>query len=125
MAMNQGLLEQTHNYFQKWFPLPEASGSIPHATLLTADVITAFRHGPDCLRLQNSLRGMFEIMVEFWGFRIQDIDDDEDGTVQASSSSVYDDRNLTRRSTYQVDIGRRDQDFGPDLEFETITTICA
>lgn len=43
LAMNDGALERTHDFIQWLFPLPEPSGAVPDAPVLTAEDIRAVR----------------------------------------------------------------------------------
>lgn len=85
-AMTHAELESTHNYIQTWFPLPEESAHNRAAWLIDEDVFTAFRSGPDHAALQTGLRGMFEIMLDFWGFQIRDVEG-HPGTVEVSDTN--------------------------------------
>jgi hypothetical protein len=61
-------LERVHDYIQWLFPLPEASGFNPHAPLLTAADIAAFRSEP---ALRAALRASFGRILAFYGFSLE------------------------------------------------------
>lgn len=63
-------LERRHDYIQWLFPLRERSCFNPHAPVLEAETIHAFRNGPD---LRGNLRTSFVRMLVFYGFTLAGI----------------------------------------------------
>lgn len=63
-------LEHTHDYIQWLFPLTERSGVNPHAPILNAETIRAFRSRPE---LRKNLRTSFVRMLVFYGFTLQEV----------------------------------------------------
>lgn len=61
-------LEQSHNYIQVLFPLPEPSIHNHEAPLIDRDVFNAFRSRPE---LRDRLRQSFIRMLKFYGFRLR------------------------------------------------------
>ncbi len=66
LARDDRWLEQTHDYIQWLFPLPEASPYNPMAPVLVADDIAAFR---DDAELRTGLLRGFRRMLRFYGFK--------------------------------------------------------
>ncbi|KAF2197582.1 hypothetical protein GQ43DRAFT_444120 [Delitschia confertaspora ATCC 74209] len=67
LGWNDIQLEQSHDYIQMLFPLPEGSMFNTIAPLVTRDVLEAFRSRPE-LRVQ--MRKAFVRMMHFYGFAI-------------------------------------------------------
>jgi hypothetical protein len=66
LARGDDWLERTQGYVQWLFPLPEPSGSNPHAPLLDSETIAAFRAN-DVMR--DRLRSAYLRMLRFYGLR--------------------------------------------------------
>jgi len=64
-------LEDTHDFIQTMFPLPEGSLFNCNASLVDKQVFDAFRSRPD---LQINLRKAFHRLLSFWGFYIEEKD---------------------------------------------------
>jgi len=60
-------LEENHCYIQWIFPLPEKSKTVPDSPVLRKSDIKTFNNRPD---LQNKMRTMFNIMLNFYGLNI-------------------------------------------------------
>jgi Opioid growth factor receptor (OGFr) conserved region len=65
-AMDNVTLEQTHDYIQWLFPLPEPSNFNRHAPVLTGAEMKAFRHESE---LRAGLISSCEIMLRFYGLK--------------------------------------------------------
>ena len=59
-------LEDSHDYIQTLFPLPEASGVNWNAPLIDREVFEAFRSQ---VELRENLRKAFTRMLSFYGFK--------------------------------------------------------
>ena len=69
LAWGDDDLENSHDYIQYLFPLPEKSPVNPSAPLITKDVFVAFRADtPDGEALRSNLRKAFNRMLAFYGF---------------------------------------------------------
>ena len=67
LGFDDAALEYTHDFIQWLFPLPEPSRYNPHAPLLTAEDIAAFRADE---QLRANLRKSFERIVTFLGLSL-------------------------------------------------------
>jgi hypothetical protein len=65
LALDDVFLEETHDYIQWLFPLPEPSAFNYRAPLLTAPEIVAFRDGP---HLWRQLARALDRMLAFYGY---------------------------------------------------------
>ena len=81
-------LEVSHDYIQILFPLPEESGVNWNAPIINKEVFDAFR-GSD--ELKNAMRGVFERMAWFYGFKIvrKENGELEVSVVQPSYNQIY------------------------------------
>jgi hypothetical protein len=68
LAFDDDRLENTHDYIQWLFPLPEPSRFNPHAPLLTEADCDAFKQRPELAA--NLLRSL-ETMLAFYGFSLR------------------------------------------------------
>lgn len=68
LAWNDDRLETVHDYIQWLFPTVAPSGVNPHAPLITAGTIEAFRSAPE---LRKRLRAALDRMLAFYGLRRQ------------------------------------------------------
>ncbi|KAF7863931.1 hypothetical protein EAF04_006896 [Stromatinia cepivora] len=68
LKWNHGMLEDTHDYIQWLFPLPEES-MVSNAPLVDADVFAAFHSSSD---LQSLLKNSLVKMLDFYGFEFAD-----------------------------------------------------
>lgn len=70
LKFNFGELEETHDYIQWLFPLPEASAFNSHAPVLTEADITSFRED---MNLQRKLVLSLQVMLRFYGFNLVNV----------------------------------------------------
>ncbi|KAI9648150.1 hypothetical protein NHQ30_002782 [Ciborinia camelliae] len=87
MKWNHQKLEDTHDYIQWLFPLPEAS-MVYDAPLIDADVFASFHHSPE---LQSILKTSFIKMLDFYGFKFAD-DLDENNLPVIIKAPNFDER---------------------------------
>jgi len=66
-AFDAERLEDTHDFIQWLFPLPEPSGANPHAPRLSPADIAAFRAEP---ALREELRRSLAVMLRFYGLAL-------------------------------------------------------
>jgi hypothetical protein len=67
LAWPDSQLESCHNYIQMLFPVPEGSAFNWEAPIIDRETMDTFRARSD---LRNRLRGSFERMLEFYGFKV-------------------------------------------------------
>jgi hypothetical protein len=68
-SLNAWALERVHDYIQWLFPLDEPSSANPHAPVLTADDIEAFRSNE---KLRKRLIDSLKLMLRFYGLQLRD-----------------------------------------------------
>lgn len=68
MKWDHQKLEDTHDYIQWLFPLPEES-MVSNAPLVDANVFAAFHHSPE---LRSNLKKALVKMLDFYGFKFAD-----------------------------------------------------
>lgn len=64
-AFSHDELERQHDFIQWLFPLPEPSGVLPQAPILTPDDIDAFVRNES---LRHTLRCSLNLMLDFYGY---------------------------------------------------------
>lgn len=79
---NDDELEGYHTYIQWLFPLTEPSGINFAAPILDAEVISQFKKSPE---LQDRLMISFKLMLKFYGFEI----DESDNNIKIVKSNDY------------------------------------
>lgn len=82
-------LEDSHDYIQTLFPLPEASQVNWSATIIDRRVFDAFRAKPE---LREKLRTALTRMLSFYGFKWQEINGEKNvrHTPKTTSSISFD-----------------------------------
>ncbi|QSZ37558.1 hypothetical protein DSL72_008656 [Monilinia vaccinii-corymbosi] len=86
LQWNHRKLEETHDYIQWLFPLPEAS-MVSDAPLVDGDVFAAFHASSE---LQSELRKSLVKMLDFYGFKFADDSSEKDFPVIIKSSNFND-----------------------------------
>ncbi|KAK3060992.1 hypothetical protein LTS18_007257 [Coniosporium uncinatum] len=82
-------LEQSHNYIQVLFPLPEGSPYNSQAPIVTEEVFHAFRERSE---LRSQLKKSFERICRFYGFEATTGEGkEEESTVKLTLAQDYDD----------------------------------
>src|SRR3954462_11280759 len=80
-----GMLEREHDFIQWLFPLVAASPVNPEAPVLSERDIARFRSS-DALKMR--LRQSFELMLDFYGFAVQE----RDGTLAVQRTAKFNSR---------------------------------
>jgi len=81
-------LEQSHNYIQVLFPLPEGSPYNSQAPIVTEEVFHAFRERSE---LRSQLKKSFERICRFYGFEATTGEGkEEESTVKLTLAQDYD-----------------------------------